>query len=85
MLEANGVDGEGKARQPGPFDRALALFYPLLAGSALVVEGNDILGGPRQFRDDEANAWIKFARMPFDLGDDAARLCPASRLIPKFA
>src|ERR1700757_2299282 len=53
----------------------------LLAGAALVVEGNDILGGPRHVRHDEADARIEFARMPFDLGNDAARLGPASRPI----
>jgi hypothetical protein len=29
-LEADGVGGEGAARQPGPFDRALALLDPIL-------------------------------------------------------
>jgi hypothetical protein len=33
------------------------------------------------FGDDEADARIEFAWMPFHLGDDAARLRPASRLI----
>jgi len=59
----------------------LALFDPLFAGSALVVEGDNVLGGPRQIGDDESNARIKLARMPFNLGDDAARLRPASGLI----
>ena len=54
---------------------------PLLAGAALVVKGDDILGGPRHVRDDEADAWIKFARMPFNLGDDPARLRPGPGLI----
>jgi hypothetical protein len=40
----------------------------LLARAALVVKGDDVLGGPRHVRDDEADARIKFARMPFDLG-----------------
>src|SRR4029077_11581412 len=77
-LEANSVGGEGTARQPRPLDRALALFDPLLTGPTLVVEGNDVLGGPHHVRDKEADARIKFAWMPFDLGHDAARLCPAS-------
>src|ERR1700757_3353862 len=80
-LEADGVGGEGTARHPRPFDRALALFDPLLTGPALVVEGNDILGEPCHVRHDEADTRIEFARMPFDLGDDAAWLRPASRLI----
>ena len=47
MREAGGegVGGEGAARQPRPSDRALALLDPLLTGSALVVESDDILGG----------------------------------------
>src|SRR5262245_11388432 len=64
-----------------PLDRALALLDPLLACSAFIVEGNDIFGGPRHVRHDEADTRIKFSGMPFDLGDDSARLCPASRLI----
>jgi hypothetical protein len=32
--------------QPVPSDRALAFFDPLLACAALVVETDDILGGP---------------------------------------
>src|ERR1700737_1018217 len=53
----------------------------LLTGAALVVEGDDILGGSHPVCDDEADARIKLARMPFDLGDDPARLRPASGLI----
>ena len=34
----------------------------------------------RHVGDDEADARIKFARMPFDLGDDAPRFQPASGL-----
>jgi hypothetical protein len=54
-------------RSPRPLDRALAFLDPLLACSALVVEGDDILGGAYHVRHDEADARIKFARMPFDL------------------
>jgi hypothetical protein len=43
-LQANRIGGEGTARQPGPLDRALALFDVLLAGAAVVVEGDDPLG-----------------------------------------
>jgi len=73
-LKADGVGGEGATRKPRPPDRALAFPYPLLARAALVVEGDDILGRPRHVGDDEADARIEFDRMPFDLGDDAARL-----------
>jgi hypothetical protein len=71
----------GKPGSPRPLDRAFAFFDPLLARAALVVEGDDILGGSRHVGDDEADARIEFARMPFDLGDHPAQLRPASGLI----
>ena len=80
-LETHGVGGEGPTSQPGPFDRALALFNPLLSRAALVVEGDDSLGPPRQVAHDEADARVKLAPMPSDLGHDAARLGLAPRLI----
>jgi hypothetical protein len=43
-LQANRIGGEGTARQRGPLDRARALFDALLAGAAVVVEGDDPLG-----------------------------------------
>jgi hypothetical protein len=43
-LKPDGVGGKRPARQPRPLDRALALFDPLLAHPALVVEGDDPLG-----------------------------------------
>src|SRR5437763_14379236 len=80
-LKANGVGGQGTARQPSPFDRALALFDPLLRRAALVVEGHDTLGRPRQISHDEPDARIKLAGVPLDLGHDTPRLSPALRLI----
>jgi hypothetical protein len=53
----------------------------LLAGPALVVKDDDILGWPRHVGHDEANTRVKFARMPLDLGDDTSRFRPASGLI----
>src|SRR5271166_4387148 len=82
-LEPHSVGGERAAREPRPSDRSLALLDPLLARPTLVVEGDDIRGRPRHVGDDEADARVKFARMPFDLGDDATLLRPASRLIGK--
>ena len=76
-LETHGVGGEGTAGQPRPFDRVLALFDPLLCRAALVVEGDDALGWPRQVGHNEADTRVKLGRMPFDLGHDAARLAPA--------
>ena len=75
------VGGQGTARQPGPFDRALALFDPLLRRAALVVKGHDALGRPRQIGHDEPDAWTNLAGVPLDLGHDTPRLPPALRLI----
>jgi hypothetical protein len=80
-LEAGGIGGEGPASQPRPLDRVLALLDVLLAGAALVVEGDNPLGRARQIGDDEANARVQLARMPFDLCHDVAGLVPALRLI----
>src|SRR3954471_20762593 len=80
-LKAYRVGGEGAARQAGPFDRVLAFLDVLLAGAALVIEGDDALGRARQVSDDETDARVQFARMPFDLGHDVARLIPAPRPI----
>jgi len=79
-LEANRIGGEGAARQAGPLDRALALLDPLLGRAALVVERDDALGRPHQVGDNEADARIKLAGVPLDLGHDPARLGPALRL-----
>jgi hypothetical protein len=48
-------------RKPCPSDRAFAFPYPLLAGSALVVEADDVLGRPRHVGDDEVDARVQFA------------------------
>src|SRR5215204_2004460 len=80
-LKTHGIGGESPAGQPRPFDRVLALFDVLLARPALVVEGDDTLGRPRQVSDDKADARIQLARMPFYLGHDMSGLVPALRLI----
>jgi hypothetical protein len=59
--------GEGSARQAGPLDRALALFDVLLAGAAVVAEGEDALRRTRQVGYDEADAGIKLAWVPSTL------------------
>jgi hypothetical protein len=53
----------------------------LFARPALIVEGDDPVGRARQVGDDESDARIKLAGMPFDFGDHPARLGTASRLI----
>ena len=80
-LKPDRVGSERSARQPRPLDRALAFLDPLLACAALIVEGDDILGGSRHVGDDEADPRNKLARMPLDFGDHPARLGPASGLI----
>src|SRR5208282_3428647 len=57
-LKAAGVGGEGAARRPRPLDRALAVFDPLLAGAAMVVEGHNPLGTPGQVCHQEAYAIV---------------------------
>jgi len=71
-LEPDLVVAELAARQPGPLDGVLAFLDPLLRRTPLIVEGRYPLGGAAQVGDDEADAGIQFARMPFDLGNDAA-------------
>src|SRR5262249_2906656 len=81
-LEPHGVGRERPARQPRPFDRALAFFDPLFARAALVVERDHALGRAAHVRHDEADAGIKFSGMPLDLGDNPPRLGPGSTLRP---
>ena len=59
----------------------LPYFNPLLGCPALVVEGHDALGWPRQVGDDEADPRIKLAWMPLDFRHHSAGLLPALRLI----
>jgi hypothetical protein len=80
-LEANRVGDKGTTWQPRPFYRALALFDELLTGAALIVEGDDALGRPRQVGDDEADPRVKLARMPLDLCHNPPGFLPALRLI----
>src|SRR5262245_31604892 len=67
-LEPHRVGGERSARQSRPLDRALAFLDPLFARPALIVEGDDPVGRARQVGDDETDARIKLAGMPFDFG-----------------
>jgi hypothetical protein len=59
----------------------VAFLDPLLGCAALVIEGDDPFGRAALVGHDEADAGIKVARMPLDLGDHPARLGPASRLV----
>ena len=80
-LKPDRIGSERPARQSRPLDRALAFLDPLFARPALIVEGDDPVGRARQVGDDETDARIKLAGMPFDFGNHPARLGPASRLI----
>jgi len=80
-LKAHGVGGEGAARQACPFDRALSFLDPLLRRAALIVEGDDTLGWPRQIADDEADPRVKLIGVPLDLRHDPPGFLPALRLI----
>jgi hypothetical protein len=84
-LEADGVGGEGATGQPGSLDRAFAFFDPLLRRATLVVETDDVLGGPCQVGHDKADTRVKLGGVPLDLGYDTAEILPALRLIAEVA
>ena len=71
-MQANGVVGELATGQSCPPDGLLAFLDVLLRRATLIVEDDEPLGGTGEVGYNEADPWIKFARMPFDLGDDAA-------------
>ena len=52
----------------------LTFLDMLLGCAALIVEDDDPLGWPGEVGHNEADPGIKFTRMPFDLGDNPARL-----------
>lgn len=75
-LKPDLVVAELAARQPGPLDGVLAFLDPLFRRASLVVEGHDPFGRAAQIGDDEADAGIQFAGVPFDLGDHTAFFVP---------
>jgi hypothetical protein len=78
QLDADGVGSERAAGQAGPLDRALALFDELLAGAAVVVEGDDAFRRPTQVGDDKADARIKLAGVPRPASPAALWTCLCS-------
>ena len=52
----------------------LRFLNVLLARAAPVVEGGDAVGRAREIADDELDAPVQLARVPFDFGSDVARL-----------
>ncbi len=63
---------EGAARELCPFDGVLAFFDPLLGPASTVVKLDHVLGPLVQVRHDEANTREQLARVPLDLGYNAA-------------
>ncbi len=68
------------ARQAAPFDGVLAFLDVPPCRCAVMAKRHHPFGRPRQVGDDEANARIRFARMPFDPDHHAAALRPACGL-----
>jgi hypothetical protein len=60
--EPHRVPPHGAARQPVPFDRALALLDVLLGCTELVVDHHDPIGTAREVGDDEGNERVNLAR-----------------------
>ena len=81
QLEPDGIVVELAAGQAGPLDGVLAFLDPLLGGAALMVERNHPLGRTAQVGDDEADAGVQFAGIPFDLGNHTTFLVPRTGLI----
>lgn len=55
-----------------------AFLDVLLRRATLIVEDDNPLGGTGEVGDDEADTWVQFTWMPFDLGDDPAGFAPTS-------
>ena len=83
QLQPYGVVGELAAGETRPLDGVLALFNMLLRRAALIVECDDLLSRTGEVGHDKPDPGIEFARMPLDLGDDAAGFGPTGRLIAK--
>ena len=79
-LQPDGVVAEAAARQARPLAGVLALLDVLLRCAAPIVEGHHPLSGAAQVGDDEPDARIQLAGMPFHLGND-----PVGRLSPVVA
>ncbi len=69
------------ASNPRPFDRVLAFLDPLFRRAPVIIESDDPFSGTAQVSHDEADTGVKFAGVPFDLGNDTAFLVPRSDLI----
>ena len=81
QLQPHLIVAELPAGQARPAEGVFAFLDVLLGGAALVVEPDHPVWLHRQVGDYEADTREQFARVPFDLGDDAAFLVPGRRLI----
>ena len=81
QLQPDGVVGELAAGETRPSDGIFPLLDMLLRRAALIVEGDDPLSRPSEVGHDKPDPGIEFARMPLDLGDDAAGFGSTGRLI----
>src|SRR5262249_56128422 len=63
------------------FGGVFGLLGGLVGGAGVGGERDHAVGRAAHVRHDEADARIKFFGMPLDLGNDPARLAPASGLI----
>jgi hypothetical protein len=68
--------GELATGQACPPDGVLAFLDVLLRRATLIVEDDNPLGGTGEVGHDEADTWVQFTWMPFDLGDNPAGSCP---------
>ena len=67
--------------EPRPPNCVLAFLDPLLGSTAFVVEVNHSGRVPPEICDDEPHPGEEFSSVPLHLGDDAAGLRPALRLV----
>ena len=74
QLKPHSIVGELATGQSCPPDGVFAFLDVLLRRATLIVEDDDPLGWPGEVGHNEADPGIKFTRMPFDLGDNPARL-----------
>ena len=77
QLTPHPVVAEPFARQARPAESVFAFLDVLLGGAALVGEAHHPVRLHGQVGNDEAHAGEQLARMPLDLGDDAALFFPA--------
>ena len=76
-LKPDHIVAEAMAGKACPGDGAFAFLYPLFRRAPAIVELRRPLGTTGQLGDHETDAGIRFAGMPFRLGDHPTGLVPA--------